>query len=241
MEPQNQEKKRCTVEADLELVRRYQNGDQKALDALFESHRRLIRFWVRKVLAWADRDEVMQEARIGFFKAAQDFDVSQSGDFHDLAKTYVMKSVHKSSAVMPVRRTLYKHYRQVMRAQDELMRKLNRRPTLEEVSEEAELSVRQVENALNVIAAFPFPLEAEDGTLTIEEPYQFEDPYRLQLVKDLLKQIDPDEAKIIILFYRYGLTDREIAENLGKSEGAVKMARTRVLEKFRDIISGEGI
>ena len=67
MEPKNQQKTGCTVESDLELVRRFQNDDQEALVALLDVHRRLIKFWIRKVLAWADRDDVMQEAIIGFF------------------------------------------------------------------------------------------------------------------------------------------------------------------------------
>lgn len=230
----------CTVEADLELVRRYQRGDQEALESLLEVHRPLIKFWVRKVWAWAERDEVMQEANIGFSKAAKEFDVAKHGDFHLHARACVMRGIYESRAIMPVRRTLYKHYRLVKKAQEILMRKLDRRPTLEEVSQETGLSVKQVETALNVIAAFWLPLEEEDG-LAIEEPSQSEDPYQSELIKDALKQLSPDDAKIIILYYFHGKTDRETAKQLGKSEAAVKMARTRALDKLRAIISGEGV
>lgn len=240
MAAESQNKTICTVEADLELVRRYQRGDQEAVESLLEVHRRLIKFWVRKVWAWAERDEVMQEANIGFSKAANEFDVATHGDFHLHARACVMRGIYESRAIMPVRRTLYKHYRLVIKAQDILLRKLDRRPTLEELSQETGLSVKQVETALNVIAAFWVPLEEEDG-LAIEEPSRSEDPYQSQLVKDALKQLSPEEAKIIILYYFYGQTDREIAEPLGKSEAAVKMARTRALEKLRAIISGEGV
>ncbi|HYJ89015.1 MAG TPA: sigma-70 family RNA polymerase sigma factor [Pyrinomonadaceae bacterium] len=241
MAAESQQKSICTVEADLELLSRYQNGDHQALEALFEVHLRLIKFWVRKVWHWADREEVMQEAKIGLSNAVMEFNASKDSDFHAQARRCVMRAVFESRAVMPVKRTLYNHYRQVMKAQDILMRKLGRRPTLEELSNEAGLSVTQVENALNVIAAFPLPLEAADGKLAIEEPFQIEDPYESQLVKDALKQLSRDEAKIIILYYYYGKTDREIGEDLGKSEDAVKMARTRALAKLRDIISGEGV
>ena len=240
MEPENQQKTICTAESDLESVKRYQNGDQQELRALLDIHLRLIKFWVRKVLAWADRDEVMQEARIGFSNAAQEFDVSAAGDFHEQAKTYVIRSVHNSRAVMPVRRTLYKHYREVLKHQDELMQELDRMPTTEEVARKTKLSVRQVENALSVIAAFPDRLEGEDGKLAIKEPFEFVDPYQKQLLKDALKKLNRDDAELVI-YDLQGLTDREIAERLGKSEGAVKMARTRALKKLRDIISGEGV
>jgi RNA polymerase sigma-B factor len=240
MAAESQKKTICTVEEDLELVRRYQRGDQEALEILLKVHRRLIQFWVRKVWAWADRDEVMQEANIGFSKAAQEFDVSIHDDFHLHARACVMRGVYESTAIMPVRRTLYRHYRQVMKAQDILLRKLDRRPTLEELSTETGLSVKQVETALNVIAAFCLPLEEEDG-LAIEEPSQSEDPYQSRLIKDALKQLSQEEVKVIILYYFYGKTDREIAEHMGKSAAAVKTARTRALEKLRAIISGEGV
>ena len=240
MKPESQEK-RCTFEADLRLVKRHRDGDLQALDDLFQLHRRLILFWIRRVWSWADREEVMQEVKIGLSKAAMEFDVSKNDDFHGQVRSCVMNAVFNSRAVMPVRPTLYKHYREVLKAQDKLMRELDRRPTLKELSEAAELSEKQVETALNVIAAFPFPLEAEDGQLAIEEPYQIEDPYQSQLIKDALKQVSKYDVMLIIRFYYYGETDSEIGADLGKSDGAVKMARTRALEKLRDIISPEGV
>jgi RNA polymerase sigma factor (sigma-70 family) len=240
MAAEGQKKTICTVETDLELVRRYQNGDEQALDELLEVHRRLIKFWVRTVWAWAEREEVMQEANIGFSKAANEFDVSKHGDFHDHARACVMRGIYESRAIMPVRRTLYEHYRLVIKAQDTLLRKLDRIPTLEELSKETGLSVNQVETALNVIAAFWLPLEEEDE-LAIKEPSKSEDPYQSLLIEAALKQLTEDEAQIIILYYFYGQTDREIGRVLNKSEDAVKMARRRALEKLRAIISGEGV
>ena len=240
MRPESKEK-RCTFEADLRLVKRHRNGDLHALDELFQSHRPLILFWIRRVWSWADREEVMQEVRIGLSKAAMEFDASKNDDFHGQVRSCVMNAVFNSRAVLPVRPTLYRHYRDVLRAQDELMRKLDRRPTLGELADAAELSERQVETALNVIAAFPFPLEAEDGQLAIEEPYHVEDPYQSQLIKDALKQLSRYDRMLIIRFYYYGETDPEIGADLDKSDDAVKVARNRALERLRDIISDEGV
>jgi hypothetical protein len=50
MEVENQKNSTCTVAADLELVRRYQSGDEEAVNELLKSHDHLIRFWVRKAL-----------------------------------------------------------------------------------------------------------------------------------------------------------------------------------------------
>lgn len=226
---------RCTAEADLELLRRYQGGDEDALDDLLQSHRGLIRFWVRKVLEVvpsANREDVLQEARIGFFTAARDFNFSENDDFHTQARNHIKRAVYKSREVRRrVKRTLWKNYDAVIQAQDRLLKKLNRAPAIEELAEEAKLSVRQVETALNVIAAFPFPLEEAN------EHFAIEDPYQSQLIRDVLNKLDWADAHVIIRYYFYGQTDPEIAEDLGLSPGSVKMRRHRAEKKLRDIIS----
>jgi RNA polymerase sigma factor (sigma-70 family) len=235
MEAENQKKPKCTVEADQELLRRFQNSDEEALIALIESHYGLLKYWVRKAFNWGDRNDVMQEAVIGFWMAAKEFDFSEGDDFHRIARVRVIGTVYKSKAVSPVRRTLYKNYRTVTKAHDELMRRLNRSPTQEELAQETKLSVKQVDNALNVIAAFPFPLEEAGGHFVVEDPSQ------LPLIEDAINQLTPYEAEVIIRYYfSEPTTDRAIAKALGKSEGAIKMARKRALEKLRDIIYGKG-
>lgn len=240
MAAKDQKRSRCAGEADLELLRRYQNGDKEALAALFKGHYGLIYSWVSQVLVAiprANRDDIRQEALIGFWDAAKTFDTSGDGDFHTEARKCAWRNIFESKEVQLVGRTLYEHYRKVMDAQNNLMKKLNRMPTLEELAHEAGLSVNQVNTALNVIAAFTFPLEEADGHLASEDLYQS------QLISDALNQLDADDPNgvdIIIRYYYYGQTDSEIARDRGRSPGAVKMARHRALEKLRDIILGEG-
>jgi DNA-directed RNA polymerase sigma subunit (sigma70/sigma32) len=99
-------KKTCTAEMDLELVSRYQNGDEQALNDLLQLHEGLIMFWARKVVSLADRDDVMQEGRIGFMKAAQKFDLSKADDFHAYARLRVRSSIFESATIRRVNRTL---------------------------------------------------------------------------------------------------------------------------------------
>ena len=222
------------AEADLELVGRYQSGDERALSVLLEAHYGLIKYWARKVLTWADREEIMAEASIAFFKSVRDFNVSKDDDFHSFARDLIRRAIYKSPEVRRVSRNLYKNHRKVVEAQETLMEKLNRRPTLEELSEETGLSPNQVNTAINVIAAFPFPLEEADGYLTIE------DPSRSHMIREAVNELSSEDSKIIVRYYFYGQTDREIGEALNKSKGAITMARGRAIKKLRAIISGEG-
>ena len=230
------------METDLELVRRYQNGDQDALGVLFEIHYGLIKAWAYELsvhFAWVDRDDLLQLANMGFIEAATTFDVLLSPYLHFWAKRRVSWAIKNSPDVRLVKRTLYGNYSRVIEAQDSLMQKLNRKPTIEELSEETKLSVKQVDNALNVMGMFPLQLEAEDGKL-IEEPFHVENHYEAQLILELLRQLSPDEAELLKLYYFYGYSDREIAEKLGRSEDAIKMARTRALKKPGKILGSDG-
>jgi RNA polymerase sporulation-specific sigma factor len=239
MAAKDQKRSRCASGVDLELLTRYQNGHEEALATLFKNHYGLIYSWVSQALdalPHANRDDIRQEVLVGFWEAAQTFDTSGNGDFHSEARNCARRKIFESSEVRIVSRTLYEHYRKVMDAQNSLMKKLDRMPTLEELALEAGLSVNQVNTALNVTAAFTFPLEEADGHLASDDPYQS------QLISDAINQLDadnPDGVDIIFCYYFYGQTDNEIAQDLGKSLGAVKMARHRALEKLREIISGE--
>ena len=227
-------KRLSCAEADLPLVARYQSGDERALTVLLEDHYGLIKYWARTVLAWADREEIMAEACIAFFQSVRDFNASRDGDFHSHARDLIRRAIYNSPEVRRVRRNLYKNHRKVVEALEKLMEKLNRRPTLEELSKETGLSVNQVNTALNVIAAFPLPLEEADGYITTE------DPYVSHLIRDAVNQLGSEDFEIIERYYFYGQIDREIGECLGKSKAAITMARRRAIEKLRAIISGEG-
>ncbi|HEY6806987.1 MAG TPA: sigma-70 family RNA polymerase sigma factor [Pyrinomonadaceae bacterium] len=234
MSSKNKKKSECTWQTDLELFRRYKDGDCEALRILLESHYGLIKFWARQLLLWADHEEILEEGRIGLYKAIKSFRISDNIDFHTHARNFVRKAIYNSAEVRRVKRTLYDNYGTVLSAQDKLMRDLNRKPTIEEISDETKLSVRQVNNALNVIAAFPSPLNEANGQFALEDPYQ------TQLIRDALNQLSSPDAQLIVHHHLYGYTDREIGAALGRSNFAIKMARTRAEVKLKAIISGQG-
>src|ERR1041385_1939858 len=228
METRNHKNPRCTGEQDLTLLRRYQNGDQKALTDLCDRHFGLIYYWVGKLLhsvPWVDREDLMQVACIGFIKAAKKFDTSRNY-FHAYADRWVRGAIYQSPEVRLVKRTLYGNYRNVMEKRAELVRELERAPTLEELSEKTGLSIKQVDNALNVAAVFSFSLEERDEYQPVEDPAEpafkfpaeeddrsFETDYRVESpFQDAINQLSSYAADVIIGYYYRGQTDRQIAK-----------------------------
>jgi len=256
MEPKNHKNPRCTIDEDLALLRRYQNGDQEALTELVDRHLGLIHYWVDKILPavpWVDREDLMQQAQIGFIRAAKKFkrfDPSHNY-LHAYADRWVRGAIYQSAEVRIVKRTLYDNYRNVIDKREELVRELERSPTLEELSVRTQLSKKQVDNALNVIAAFPLLLEERDEYQLVENrdessfglPSEEEDGRDAtdnqveSPLQDAINQLSSYAAEVIIRYYYRAHTDRQIAQDLGKSTKAITMQRRRALQRLREILA----
>jgi RNA polymerase sigma factor (sigma-70 family) len=236
MKAENRQNSSCTDEADQELLRRYQGGDETAFVELLEIHSVYIRRWVKlalKVAHWAHADDLRQLAHWGFFEAAKKYKFSRKGNFHALARIRAWGRMFDSPEVRIVNRTLYENHSEVIAAQDRLMKKLERSPSYQELAQETNLSTKQVETAIKVVP-FPSALEENDGALS------FEDSDTSQVLSDAIALLSSDQAEVIIRRYA-GDTFREIAKALGKSEDAVKKLHERAKKKLKGIIRDRGI
>jgi len=236
MKVENRQISSCTHEADAELLRRFQNGDETAFVELLAIHSGYVRYWVGLALkhaSWANADDLRQEAHLGFFEAAKKYRFTTKGNFHALARIRAWGKMFDSPEVRIVNRTLYDNHREVVSAQDRLMERLGRGPSLDELALEANLTIRQAETALNVLV-FPSALEENDGSLVSE------DSETLELLSDAIAQLSPDQADVMTRRYA-GEKFSEIARAMSRSEDAVKKLHERAKKNLRRIIQGEGI
>jgi RNA polymerase sporulation-specific sigma factor len=91
--------------ADLQLVMRARNGDQKALDELIRRYQGFVRLKASSYfLAGGDADDLIQEGMIGLYKAVRDFspELSSFRSFAELCVTRQIITAIKSA-------TRYKH------------------------------------------------------------------------------------------------------------------------------------
>lgn len=80
--------------SDLELVAAAQAGDPDAFDALVDRYRRFVRFRSRGYfLMGGDRDDLEQEALIGFYKAVRDFDPELRAAFRSFAELCITRQI----------------------------------------------------------------------------------------------------------------------------------------------------
>ena len=85
---------RADGEPDELLVARARAGDEAALGALLGRYRGLARGKARSYfLTGGDREDVVQEALIGLYKAVRDFDAGQGASFRAFAEVCVTRQV----------------------------------------------------------------------------------------------------------------------------------------------------
>ena len=91
---------------DEELVLRSQAGDTEALEAIIERYRGLAKLRTRSYfLAGAESDDLVQEAMIGLFKAARDYDPKYGASF----KTFANICITRQMLTAITGATRYKH------------------------------------------------------------------------------------------------------------------------------------
>lgn len=79
---------------DEELVLRSQAGDAESLEAIIERYRGLAKLRTRSYfLAGAESDDLVQEAMIGLFKAARDYDPQYGASFKTFANICITRQM----------------------------------------------------------------------------------------------------------------------------------------------------
>lgn len=80
-------------------------------------------------------------------------------------------------------------------------------------------------------------IEEAAASNNLEE--KIDQEFELGLVKAAIKDLPEEQQSIIIMRFVEGLTNKEIAAALGKSEGSIKTAQHRSLKNIKKIIDGK--
>jgi RNA polymerase sigma-B factor len=246
-----------TVTADLteradtrELLRGYrEQGDLRARETLIEQELPLVRALARRYAGRGEHlDDLIQVGSIGLIKAIDRFDLERGTDLRTYAIPTIIGELKrhfrdKGWAVRVPRRLKDLHLR-LNQLVEELGATLGRSPTIAELAAASEDDEEEVVEALEIRQAYAAALslsgtgEFEDG-VDLAESVGADDPgFKASedraLIKPGIESLDDRERTILRLRFREGMTQSQIAAEVGISQMHVSRLIRRSLEQIRN-------
>lgn len=239
-----------------ELFRRYRlNGDEAARDELITMYLNLVKYLASRFRNRGEPlDDLIQVGTIGLIKAIDRFDVGREVEFTTYATPTIIGELKryfrdKGWAIKVPRRLQELSFR-VNQAVDQLTQMHQRSPTIPEIAEHLGVTSEDVLEALETSEAYNFvSLESDRNTdgsdsFSILE-YIGKDDHLMAVVDDrttlavALKDLTPQEQRVLYLRFFQGLTQTEIAKQLDISQMQVSRLLRKTLRVLRENLVSE--
>jgi RNA polymerase sigma-B factor len=236
------------------LLRRYhEDGDLKAREQLIEQYMSLVRSLARRYSYRGEQlEDLVQIGAIGLIKAIDRFDLERGVELTTYATPNIIGEIKRhfrdKGWSVRVPRGLQELNVQLSRLVEQLTVQLARSPTIPELAKAAGVEEEQVLEALESGRAYTSlslsvgggggddddldPLESL-GT----EEHQYEVSEDRAVLAPGFKVLDERERKILQLRFFDGLTQSQIAQQVGISQMHVSRLIRRSLEKIRETIA----
>ena len=239
---------------DTALLRRYhEQGDLAARDELIEQYMSLVRSLARRYAYRGEQlDDLVQIGAIGLIKAIDRFDMSRGVELTTYATPNIIGEIKRhfrdKGWAVRVPRGLQELSGQLSKLVEQLTVNLRRSPTIAEIAKEAgveeELVLEAIESgrAYSSVSLSAGAIGDEDGELdpletigTVEHEYEVSEDRAM--LEPGFRVLDERERRILHLRFFEGLTQSQIAAQIGISQMHVSRLIRRALEKIREEIA----
>jgi RNA polymerase sigma-B factor len=236
------------------LLRRYhEQGDLQAREQLIEQYMSLVRSLARRYSYRGEQlEDLVQIGAIGLIKAIDRFDLERGVELTTYATPNIIGEIKRhfrdKGWSVRVPRGLQELNVQLSRLVEQLTVQLSRSPTIPELAKAAGVEEELVLEALESGRAYTsLSLSAgggggdDDDLDPLEsigtEEHQYEVSEDRAVLAPGFKVLDARERKILQLRFFEGLTQSQIAQQIGISQMHVSRLIRRSLEKIRETIA----
>jgi RNA polymerase sigma-B factor len=223
-------------------------------DELVEQHLPLVEYLARRFRNRGEPlDDLVQVATIGLIKSVDRFDLERGVEFSTYATPTIVGEIKRhfrdKGWAIRVPRRLQELKLSLTKATSELSQKNGRSPTVAELAKHLGLTEEEILEGLESANAYSaVSLDAPDGgdddspsvsdSLGIDDDALEGVEYRESL-KPLLERLPPREKKILLLRFFGGMTQSQIAGELGISQMHVSRLLARTLAQLRQGLLAE--
>jgi len=244
------------AENDKVLLRRYhEQGDLQAREQLIEQYMSLVRSLARRYSYRGEQfDDLIQIGSIGLIKAIDRFDLSRSVELTTYATPNIIGEIKRHFRdrgwAVRVPRGLQELNVKLSKLVEQLTVQLGRSPTIPELAKAAGVEEEEVLEALESGRAYTALSLSQGGGQEdgeeldpLETLGEIEHEYEVSENRAVLapgfRVLDERERAILHLRFFEGLTQSQIAQQVGISQMHVSRLIRRALEKIREEIASD--
>ena len=242
-----------TAEEEVELAKRIERGDKEAKDRMINSNLRLVVSIAKRYQGHGlSLLDLIQEGIIGLIRAVEKFDWRRGFKFSTYATWWIRQAVQRrvanKSRTIRIPVHIAEREQRIARAERELLTRLGREPSDEEIAKRARLplkQLREVRQAARAVTSLDRPIGHENegalGDLVASDHAPPEEEVDVSLEQDVLRRAVAQlpERERAVLKLRYGLNgDRDpaslesIGRELGITRERVRQIEARALERL---------
>jgi RNA polymerase primary sigma factor len=242
-----------TAAEEVELAKKIERGDREAKDRMINSNLRLVVSIAKKYQGHGlSLLDLIQEGIIGLIRAVEKFDHRKGFKFSTYATWWIRQAVQRGVANkartirMPVH--IVDREQKLARAERQLLTKLGRAPTEEELAKEAKLPMKQVQEvrrAARAVTSIDKPVGDEGdtslGDLMPADEKPPDEELTINLRQDAVQRAVaklPDREREVVKM-RFGLDGdpdpqslEQIGKRLGMTRERVRQIETQALERL---------